>query len=715
MATYKTIHGQKVDYDKPFTIQYQKGGSWFETIGTPAGGGKSQQTSRRIEAPEAPATPTPTQPVQEPSPQAPVAPTAPTTLPQAGTDYESQIADWQAKEPTSTVGPEWQAWRESQPTTPTPQQYSGGATPSAKPPVEPTGEAGGEVPVADTEVGVGGAGGAVAEATGAPAIPSVQDYAAKLQETTTKQWEDLTGKLVTQREEFETEQKDFLTQIGEKANKDLMDKFETMQGELQTAYQSYWDEQTKALEDLQNQPSYLDQLEEFRQQQGMPQIEQELASLDKTILDTEGLLENLEADIGQRVEGLPVSEAAARRLEAMERKPLSKQLSDQLRARQRVAAGYEAKQAAVGQFMSAAQADIERQRQTTAMGLGFAKEKAEFSGDIATQSFNLFQGLQDRMIEVGKLGLGFAENAMQFRENLATQGFSLFSQSQAQKLTGFTADLQNQLSILQAQEKKTDAELDRQHDLEVRSQDFVNELTMKQFESELEAANPEIQSTQRIEDRSGRVTEVVTWKDGTIDTVDLGMIGKGFAPGTGGGGGYDLGGTIGGALGMSDELANKFNSDFEEEYERLMKGDYGKEGAREKVGRALAAKYPAHESQIWGLVYGNEQFESRFPEGYEQQIAGEEGGGVVGKVSEWEYNLGVRPGMSIEEKDRILREGKPEPARTVDDDFIRGTIRSLVTEKMKKQQIRDFIATSKNLTDDDKARSYFILDEMVKK
>lgn len=661
----------------------------------------------------------PTTPAQRPSPQKPVAPTMPAVLPQASAEYESQLAAWRAKEPAVTVGPEWQAWRESMPTTTTSQQSSMGTT--QFPVVPSTGKA--KLPVTGTETRAGDAGAgegttnkggkrvgdAVTEGAGAPAIPSVQDYVSQLQETTTKQFEDLTTKLLGQREEFETEQKDFLEQIGEKANKNLMARFETMQTDLQNAYQSYWDEQTTALEELKNQPSYLDQLEQFRQQQGLPQIEQQLAMADQVILDTERLLENLQADIQTRVEGLPVSEAAARKLEAMEREPLSKQLSQQLRARQRVAAGYETKQAAVQQFMTAAQADIQRQQQITEMGLGFAKEQAEFGGNIAQQGFDLFQNLQDRMIEVGKLGLGFAENATQFRENLATQGFNLFAQFQAQQLTGFTTDLQNQLSMLQMKEQKDENERQRQFDLEKMQQDFANDLVLEQLKIDLQNANPEIVNVNFEEDRSGNITQVVTWSDGKKDVTSLGRIGAGKT--TTGGGGYDLRTTLGGALGMSDELANKFNSDFEEEYERLMKGDYGTEGAREKVARALIAKYPAYESQIWGIIYGNEQFESRFPEGYEAWIGKEKD--VVGNVAKWEYDLGVRPGMTTEQRDKILKEGRPITERTITDEEWRAAIRTDIADEKTREQIADSITTNTNLTEEDKKRGQLILKEMM--
>ncbi len=167
----------------------------------------------------------------------------------------------------------------------------------------------------------------------------------------------------------------------DKITADMTAKLEGFQKTMNESFQKYFDEQEKYLQELRDQPTAIEQLQKFREDQKLPMLEKELMGIDQTILDVEGLLYNIEEDIRTRTEGLPVSEAAARRLTAIEQAPLSKRLTDLIRGRQRVAVGLEAKQRVVEEFMTAQETDIQRQRAITEAKLGLGKERLEFEAD----------------------------------------------------------------------------------------------------------------------------------------------------------------------------------------------------------------------------------------------------------------------------------------------------------------------------------------------
>ena len=265
------------------------------------------------------------------------------------------------------------------------------------------------------------------------------DLAAKFEETKTE--------MAKTQEESNAKTEALLTKMGESATADLLKKFDETQKATAEAMQSYFDEQQKYLTELQSQPSAIDQLNQFREQQGLPQMEKELALADQTILQTESLLSNIEADIKKRVEGLPVSEAAARRLQAMESAPLSKQLSEQLNARQRIAAGLEAKMNTVKDYMTAAQSDLATKKENALTKLGFSKEQAAFKGDVAQQGLQMFQTVQDKMNQVDSLRLDTIKSDADYKNKLSEMGFNFYQQQSADKKAAATtkANFQNEL------------------------------------------------------------------------------------------------------------------------------------------------------------------------------------------------------------------------------------------------------------------------------
>ena len=305
---------------------------------------------------------------------------------------------------------------------------------------------------------------------------------------------ELKDTLKTSQEEAKKAQEDLMT----KTTEDTMKQFQDMQKSMMEGYNAYFDEQSKFLEEMRNQPSAVDQLNQFREQQGLPQMEQMLKGIDQTILDTEGLLTNIEGDIRARTEGLPVSEAAARRLTAMEQGPLTKQMDELLRSRARAAAGLSQKQATVDQYMTSAQADVERQRQDARDRLGFAKDKMEFVSDMAEKSYDMFAGIQDKLFDVN---LENITSDRDYKQKLAELGFDFFTQQQAAV----------------AAQAESGAEFER-------------ELLLKQFEHDLKMSNPEVKSVQSFTDASGNVTQMLTYQDGSSEQISLGRIGKGTTP-----------------------------------------------------------------------------------------------------------------------------------------------------------------------------------------
>ncbi len=153
-----------------------------------------------------------------------------------------------------------------------------------------------------------------------------------------------------------------------KQTQDTRDFYKSMLGTL-------GEQENAFLENYLNQPSTADRLKQLRDEQGLPQLEKEIDLMDKQILDTEGLLTKLEGDITERTKGMPVSEAARRRMLALEGKPLTEQLDELVRARTRVATGLSSKESVINQILTAEQEDRNLKLKGEEMRLGFAKEQ----------------------------------------------------------------------------------------------------------------------------------------------------------------------------------------------------------------------------------------------------------------------------------------------------------------------------------------------------
>ena len=94
------------------------------------------------------------------------------------------------------------------------------------------------------------------------------------------------------------------------------------------------------IEMLKSQPSPIDIYKQYSEQLGLPQQQQQLAGIQRQVLDVEELLDKLESDINARISGKLVTEAQRRRYLATEAKPLREQLADLMRAEARARTGY---------------------------------------------------------------------------------------------------------------------------------------------------------------------------------------------------------------------------------------------------------------------------------------------------------------------------------------------------------------------------------------
>ena len=292
-----------------------------------------------------------------------------------------------------------------------------------------------------------------------------------------------------------------LDSIGQ-SNDEARKLAEQYQAQSQESLKAYI-EQTNALaKQIENLPNAADALNKIREQQGLPQMEQELAGIDNTILTTETLLNNIESDIHTRTEGLPVSEAAANRLIAMESKPLSKQLSEQLTARQRIAAGLEAKQNTVSQYMSAYQEDTQRQQGLISTQLGLAQNQYGAQQDITQTGYQMFSDLQSKINTTQLAKIDLINNTAEKQAELVKMGFDVYQQMRAEE-------------IAQAN----------------RGEDFQNALIQMKLQADLNAANPGYYSEIKMDEKSGEYYQVSTNKDNPNDTR---ISGLGIFGGTGG-------------------------------------------------------------------------------------------------------------------------------------------------------------------------------------
>ena len=378
------------------------------------------------------------------------------------------------------------------------------------------------------------------------------NYIAPTSDTTSKdqintdleaKFKEFTDSVTKNQETSQKAQEDIIKKMGETATSDLLKKYEETQKTISDSYNQYFTQQQDYLNQLQSQPSVVDQLNKFREQQGLPQMEKELTGIDQTILTTEGLLNNIEADIRKRIEGLPVSEAAARRLTSMEQAPLSKQLSEQLTARQRVAAGLEAKQNTVNQYMTSAQADLATQKEIAQAKLGVAKEQVGVKADIANSGLEAFQTVQSQMNDVYKIQLSATQDEATYKNELAKLGFDYYTQQQATKL----ADINDKEA-------------------------FEQELFKIKLQNTLNTTNPNY-TTEIVSDANGTMYQISINKNDPTDRIVKNLGVQGSVKTTGSGSlptSYEEWTLAGGQDGTGKSYADYLNSKSGDDWSSLM-------------------------------------------------------------------------------------------------------------------------------------------------
>jgi len=378
------------------------------------------------------------------------------------------------------------------------------------------------------------------------------NYIAPTSDTTSKdqintdleaKFKEFTDSVTKNQETSQKAQEDIIKKMGETATSDLLKKYEETQKTISDSYNQYFTQQQDYLNQLQSQPSVVDQLNKFREQQGLPQMEKELTGIDQTILTTEGLLNNIEADIRKRIEGLPVSEAAARRLTSMEQAPLSKQLSEQLTARQRVAAGLEAKQNTVNQYMTSAQADLSTQKEIAQAKLGVAKEQVGVKADIANSGLEAFQTVQSQMNDVYKIQLSATQDEATYKNELAKLGFDYYTQQQATKL----ADINDKEA-------------------------FEQELFKIKLQNTLNTTNPNY-TTEIVSDANGTMYQISINKNDPTDRIVKNLGVQGSVKTTGSGSlptSYEEWTLAGGQDGTGKSYADYLNSKSGDDWSSLM-------------------------------------------------------------------------------------------------------------------------------------------------
>jgi len=79
-----------------------------------------------------------------------------------------------------------------------------------------------------------------------------------------------------------------------------------------------------------------------------------------------------------------------------------------------------------------------------------------------------------------------------------------------------------------------------------------------------------------------------------------------------------------GGTGSGDEQYEALNKDLTKEVQNLFDGDYGTEGAREKLIAKLQTfariNYPELVAEIPKMVYGTDGYEAILPDGYEAEL-----------------------------------------------------------------------------------------------
>lgn len=159
---------------------------------------------------------------------------------------------------------------------------------------------------------------------------------------------------------------------------------------------------------LANQPTAEDTYAKYRDMLGLPQQEAEATAANKSVLgtqqlisDTEDMINKLEGDLNERIQGTTTTEGQRRRILAGEQKPLAEQLSgySTLLGKQQTAAGMEQTDVSGLQSQLANMLSLSSQDQASA--LAAAKAPLDFSQSIlpTIESLAQYQSPQEKLAQ----------------------------------------------------------------------------------------------------------------------------------------------------------------------------------------------------------------------------------------------------------------------------------------------------------------------------
>lgn len=143
--------------------------------------------------------------------------------------------------------------------------------------------------------------------------------------------------------------------------------YEKMLAGLQTQQQSY-------LDYLKGQQTPLDIFTQYREQLGLPAKEEQLAGIQSQVQQTQTLLENLEKDINERIQGKMITDPLRRRQLAVEGTPLREQLSKLVSSQGIAQTGMETAQQQLANMVAMAQQTQQQQAQIAGMPAEFTSQ-----------------------------------------------------------------------------------------------------------------------------------------------------------------------------------------------------------------------------------------------------------------------------------------------------------------------------------------------------
>jgi len=425
--------------------------------------------------------------------------------PQASAGYEQQLALWKAREPSNTVGPEWQNWRASMPITATAQQSSMGTT---------------QFPQATT--------------TGDQANQAAQAAQQAQQDAILKQIQ----------QQLDVGQKLAVSAITG-AGVPIASTTPSLATEYQTA-------QTTQLEPLETQ----------------------MATLDKQINDLNALYQTASVEESKRLGPMAIINRRKSKISEEQQIELSRLNIEKGILQNQISN----KQASINTIMSLKQQDYQN-----------AQANYQYEMNKQIQMQQILSNQQDKQIADAQANL----NVVLGQLNDSNTDWASLPQAMQTSLNnlvmqaGISTDfLPALIQATQGTDKLlTTVKNDQTGDVSMIFQDAQGNLITK------------------VAKGVGEITPVLTGGGGT-------------------GGGTVSTGTVGNLLGMDTKIATKFDTDFEQQYQYVINGKYGREGARERAGNVLAAKYPGFKDVIWELMYGSSRFNAVFPDGYESLIQG---------------------------------------------------------------------------------------------